>query len=114
MQGFTEVLYHFYKLGALQAYKVAFLGEALTKAPAIAKHFARLKGVGKLKGGMREALGLETPEWRQAGGMYEIPELAAKNITEAVQEALTPEPESVRLPVIKVETKPKKKEILPV
>lgn len=104
----------FYKLGALQACadagltKVAILGEVIQGAPSIAKAYAKTKLIGEIKGDMREALGLPTPQWREAGGLYEIPAVAAGKVKEQIEEALKPEePEPVKLPVVKLDLPPK-------
>lgn len=113
------MLNEFYKLGALQACidagitKQALLSELVHNVPAVAKSFAKTKAIGQLKGGMREALGVPTPEWREAGGLYEIPELAAKNLQREVQEVLAPEPEPIKLPVIQFKLPPKVMEPAP-
>lgn len=107
----------FYKLGALQAYsdagltKLALLGEVIRGAPSAAKAYAKTKVVGGIKSDVREALGLPTPQWREAGGKYELPSLAAENIKAKIEEALKPaEPKPVKLPVIKLDPPPKETE----
>lgn len=111
------MLHTFYKLGAFQACsdagltKLAILGEVIHGAPSIAKAYAKTKLMGELKSDMREALGLPTPQWREAGGLYEIPTLAAQKVQEQVEKALRPEePEPVKLPVIKLDLPPKEAE----
>jgi len=88
------MLHDFYKLGALQALvdagvvKQAFLGTVAKAAPIVAENVAKKHLVGTLRSGLREDLGLETPEWR-AKGTLDIPELVAAKAgvpTEEVRE----------------------------
>jgi len=108
------MLHAFYKRGALQACadagltKQAFLGEIIQGVPAAAKSFAKTKMMGQIKSEAREAMGIPTPPWREAGGLYELPELAAKNIKQELEEVLAPkEPEPIKLPVIHMKTPPR-------
>lgn len=100
----------FYKLGALQACadaglnKTAILSEVVQGLPSAAKAYAKTKVIGGLKSDVREALGIPTPQWREAGGKYELPAIAAQKIKDELEGVLAPEePEPVKLPVIKVE-----------
>lgn len=104
------MLCEFYKLGMLHAFeKHAIIGEFLRTGPgAIAKSIARRKAIGGAKGEMREALGLEAPEWRR-GGILELPSLAATRTREAIINAMKPKPEEPSPPVTEPQPEPEPK-----
>lgn len=90
--------------------KTAILGELIHGAPAMAKMFARKKAIGQAKDEVREAIGVPTPEWRESGGLYDIPEVAARNLQQQIEEALA-SPKDVRPLETLSELPPKRKEL---
>jgi len=72
------MLREFYNLGVTHAFQkyAGVVGGMLRIPGAIAKNLARRKLIGETKKEMRDALGLETPEWRRGDILEEVRSIA--------------------------------------
>jgi len=105
----------YYQQGAFSALvdagiiKQAVLGEILAGVPAVAKSFAMTKAKGYTRRQIADTTGTPTPEWREAGGKFDIPLLAAQRAMGSLQKAwkqpvpVIAAPEEAELPVVKLD-----------